>query len=112
MLFQLREPPFDGRDRNFRHGVLIAPDGRTRTIDPAGIGLEVQETEQVAGRRLPLTWRIDLPEIGRQLELRALHPGQWMDVDFPYWEGAVTVSGEGPENRGVGYMELTGYPSD
>jgi len=31
-------------------------------------------------------------------------------VDFPYWEGTVTVSGSGPGNRGKGYMELTGYP--
>jgi predicted secreted hydrolase len=112
MLFQLREPPADGEDRNFRHGVLIAPGGRTRTLDPSGIALEVREIERVAGRSLPLAWRIELPAIDRQIEVRALHPEQWMDVDFPYWEGAVTVSGDGPENRGVGYMELTGYPPD
>ena len=33
-----------------------------------------------------------------------------MDVDFPYWEGAVTAVGDDPGERGVGYMELTGYP--
>ena len=112
MLFQLREPPVDGEDRNFRHGVLIAPDGRTRKLDRAEIGLEVLETAPVAGRSLPLAWQIKLPEIDRRIEVRALHPEQWMDVDFPYWEGAVTASGEGPENRGVGYMELTGYSPD
>jgi predicted secreted hydrolase len=32
-----------------------------------------------------------------------------MDVDFPYWEGAVNISGNGPDNSGRGYMELTGY---
>jgi predicted secreted hydrolase len=32
-----------------------------------------------------------------------------MDVDFPYWEGVVTVNGDGKGSRGVGYLELTGY---
>jgi predicted secreted hydrolase len=72
----------------------------------------VRETKRIAGRSLPLAWRIDLPAIGRRFDIRALHEDQWMAVDFPYWEGAVTVSGDGPENSGVGYMELTGYPPD
>ena len=42
--------------------------------------------------------------------VKALLAEQWMDVDFPYWEGAVTVSGDGPANSGVGYLEMTGYP--
>jgi predicted secreted hydrolase len=62
------------------------------------------------GRNLPMQWQVNLPQIGRKIRIEALHPDQWMDVDFPYWEGAVTVSGNGLENRGQGYMELTGYP--
>ena len=63
----------------------------------------------MARRLLPLHWRIGLPEIDRLLEVTAVRPDQWMDVDFPYWEGAVTVRGAGPANRGRGYLELTGY---
>ena len=106
MLFRLR--PLDGGE-DFRHGVLIAPDGGKQSLDPAQIHFDVLEETTVAGRRLPLRWRIDLPGIGRSLEVGALRPDQWMDVDFPYWEGAVTVAGSGPENSGRGYMELTGY---
>jgi predicted secreted hydrolase len=109
MLFQLRQR--DGPDGKgaYRHGVLIRPDGGTVALEPGRIKLRVLENVVVEGRELPLRWSFELPQVGRSFEIRALHPEQWMDVDFPYWEGAVTVSGEGPENRGRGYMELTGY---
>jgi len=109
MLFRLR-----GRtgSADFRHGVLIGGQGDRRTLEPSLIGLEVMKDTEVAGRRLPLHWRVSLPEIDRELKVEALHPRQWMDVDFPYWEGAARVSGEGPGSRGVGYMELTGYRPD
>ena len=79
-------------------------------IGPGELELEPSRHEKVAGRRLPMGWRIRLPTLDRELTVEALHPDQWMEVDFPYWEGAVTVSGDSPGERGVGYMELTGYP--
>jgi len=112
MLFQLRQTPGMNRNDNFLHGSLIRPDGSKEPLDADQIILKVVKESVVMGRKLPLNWQIDLPQINRQLTIEALHPDQWMDVDFPYWEGAVTVSGNGPENRGRGYMELTGYPPD
>ncbi len=109
MLFQLRESGDGGSDRNFRHVVLIEPDGSRRQLRTDQLVLEVVEEQVVAGRLLPLHWRLELGELGRELDIRALHPDQWMDVDFPYWEGVVTVDGTDPGSRGVGYMELTGY---
>lgn len=108
MLFQLRQKAGAGGEA-FLHGVLIRPDGTTRQLDPAQMRLEALDYFAVEDRRLPLHWRVHLPEIQRELEIRALHPQQWMSVDFPYWEGVVLVSGKGPENSGKGYMELTGY---
>ena len=110
LLFQLRQSDAKDGDGSFRYGALMRPDGGTDLLNPPDIRLTVLGDAVVAGRRLPLSWRIELPQIGRALEIEALHPQQWMDVDFPYWEGVVTASGAGPENRGVGYMELTGYP--
>ena len=107
MLFQLRTR---GEGANFRHGALIAPDGRKQPLDAARMQFEVLRETTVADRSLPLHWRMDLPEIGRSFEIAPVHPNQWMDVDFPYWEGAITVQGDGPQNSGRGYMELTGYP--
>ena len=76
------------------------------------VELEVLEQGEVAGRRIPLHWRLALPQIRRELSVEALLAEQWMEVDFPYWEGAVRVSGDGPANNGVGYLEMTGYPPE
>ncbi len=107
MLFQLRTR---GESTDFRHGVLIYPDGRKQPLNAAQLQFEVLQETTVAGRLLPLRWQMELPEIGRSLEIVPVRPDQWMDVDFPYWEGAITARGEGPQNSGRGYMELTGYP--
>ena len=106
MLFRLR-----GRDgaEDYHHGVLISPDGSAHALEPSRIELLPLTETVVAGRALPLHWRVDLPEIGRSLEVEALHPEQWLDVDFPYWEGVVLVRGDGAGNSGRGYLELTGY---
>ena len=110
MLFQLRQGPGENQDQNFLHGTLMAPDGGTTALESSQIQLKVVQETDIAGRDLPLHWRIDLPQINRQFDIRPLHPEQWLEVDFPYWEGAITVTGNGPENSGQGYMELTGYP--
>ena len=43
-------------------------------------------------------------------EVEALHPRQWTDVDFAYWEGYVTAGGATPGESGRGYLEMVGYP--
>lgn len=112
MLFQVRGQPGQKGVANYLQGNLMSPDGSTISLDPGRIQLVPVQTTRVAGRDLPLHWRVLLPQVDRQFEIRATIPNQWMAVDFPYWEGAVTVSGSGPGNRGKGYMELTGYPLD
>jgi len=109
MLFQVRGPDGPGND-NFLQGKLMAADGSSTELDPGRMKLLPLQKTRVAGRNLPLHWRISLPQIDREFEVQALVEDQWMDVDFPYWEGAVIVSGSGPGNSGEGYMELTGYP--
>ncbi|MEJ8566093.1 lipocalin-like domain-containing protein [Elongatibacter sediminis] len=109
MLFRVRpRDPTSGSPHV--HGVLIQADGSTRPLEPDLIEFRVLTRTPVAGHELPLHWRIRIPEIERVFEVRALYPDQWMDVDFAYWEGVVTVSGSGPQNSGTGYLELTGYP--
>ena len=110
MLFQLR-----GKQKslaNYQHGVLIHPNGDSTVIDPDQITLQALKNHPVYGRQLPLEWRILLPGLGRNIHLRPLHSNQWMDLDFPYWEGVVIATGEGAHNSGRGFMELTGYPKD
>ena len=109
MLFQVRQRPGQADFENFLQGNLMAPDGSTTPLDPARIQLVPMQKSRMAGRSLPLHWRVSLPQIDRQFEIQPVVLDQWMDVDYPYWEGAVIVSGNGPGNRGEGYMELTGY---
>lgn len=65
----------------------------------------------VTGLRYPLDWRVTVPSLGLDLELRARVDAQEWTGDLRYWEGQVAVKGqaEGQHVRGLGYLELTGY---
>lgn len=109
MLFQLRERADSKSGDRFLYGALISPDGTQTRLDTTQILLEASHVTRVQNRDLPLQWTIDLPHVNRHMTVTALHPDQWMNVDFPYWEGVISVTGQGPGNSGMGYMELTGY---
>jgi predicted secreted hydrolase len=107
MLYRLRSRS----DKPFQHGVLLKPGGGKQLFHGDDLLFEIINRETVGGRELPLEWRVSIPQADRSMTIRALHPEQWMDVDFAYWEGVVTVSGDQPGNRGRGYLEMTGYPA-
>ena len=109
MLFRLRGTADDGGSGNYQYGTLIQADGSQQSLDPGNIVMEPLDFKSVAGRQLPLRWRISLPDIDRDFEVTALHPDQWMDLDYPYWEGVILVEGPTPGNEGRGYLEMTGY---
>ena len=102
MGFQLRNR--DGG--RYTRGTWIAPDGTPDPLDPAALRLTPLDTARVAGREVPVRWRVELPARGLDVTLAALNPQAWMDMRVPYWEGPVTVSGS---HSGHGYLEMTGY---
>lgn len=108
MLFRLRETGVESA--NYHHGVLISPTGTKRDLDPSMIHFEIVERSALQGRRIPTSWRLTLGGIDREILVTALRPNQWMNVDFPYWEGPVTASGKSPGESGQGYLEMVGYP--
>ena len=57
-------------------------------------------------RELPTAWRIAVASHDLAVTVAPLNPQSWMDGRFKYWEGPIGVSGS---QRGVGYLELTGY---
>ena len=63
-------------------------------------------TAQVAGRAVPVEWRLQLPDRDLDIAIDAINPDSWMDTLVPYWEGPVTAAGSHP---GHGYLEMTGY---
>ena len=99
MAFQLRGgSPFD-------YASWIAPDG-TVTPHYGDLVLEPLATARVAGRDVPVRWRLALPPRGVDLELAAVNPDSWQGTLFPYWEGPVTGGGT---HDARGYLEMTGY---
>lgn len=102
MGFQLRQS--DGT--TYTSGNWIGADGRAEPFGDGVLRMTPLERVEVAGRKLPVGWRVELPGRGLDVTLSALNPQAWMATLFPYWEGPVRVSGSHP---GQGYLEMTGY---
>ena len=108
MAFQLRSTEEADRE-SYGHAVLLSTDGRRRTAGPRDVVFEPLRSATVAGRKVPVAWSLRWPDAGVDLEVEAGLDAQWMDVDFPYWEGRVEVREPGGRGVGVGYLEMTGY---
>ncbi len=102
MLFQLRRK--DGG--TFRSGTLIDASGETRNLAPDDIRFEPLRSADVAGRRIPVAWRIAVGLIGLDVRTEPLFDQAWMGTSVAYWEGPLAFAGS---DTGVGYLEMTGY---
>ncbi len=90
----------------FTAATHIAPDGTTEAFPDGAFSVEPLATAEVAGRDIPVRWRIALPARGIDGTVEALNPDAWNGLAFPYWEGPVRLSGS---HDGIGYLEMTGY---
>jgi predicted secreted hydrolase len=102
MLYRLRQT--DGG--NYGFGNWISRDGKTEQINSADITMTPMGATEVAGRKIPTAWRIELPGRGLAIESIPLNAKSWMGTSFPYWEGPISFAGS---HAGVGYLEMTGY---
>lgn len=114
MYYRLRSA--DPTDTRFDHGIVVAPDGRSETLDGDDVRLEVVDywTSPHSGARYPSTWRLFVPEEELALLLVPTVRDQELDLTVRYWEGAVEVRRvDDPEALlGHGYIELTGYDAE
>lgn len=123
MLYRLRRG--DGSIDPFSGGTWIASGGEPQPFawgegtDAAPELLPIAHWRSPAtGARYPVAWRVRLPARQLELEVRPLAEAQELmptpGIPFPYWEGAVRVSGThaGRPLTGEGYLELTGYGGD
>lgn len=92
--------------RNFVSGTWISADGTATPLTPNALKLTPQATAQVAGRKVPVLWRVELPAEQLDVTVKAVNDAAWVAGRFPYWEGPVRVTGSKP---GQGYLEMTGY---
>lgn len=103
MLFRLREQ--DNPD-SFFAGTHIRRDGSTRSLARGEIRMQPLDSTEVAGRQVPVVWRLQVPTMDLDVETRPLNPQSWMNTSIPYWEGPIEFSGS---HSGRGYLEMTGY---
>ncbi|WP_298934991.1 lipocalin-like domain-containing protein [uncultured Ruegeria sp.] len=101
MAFRLR-----GDRGDFTSATWISADGSSMALSDGSTSFTPLETAHVAGRDVPVAWRVTLPDRGVDVEVSALVPDAWMATRFEYWEGPVTVTGT---HEGRGYLEMTGY---
>lgn len=90
----------------FTSGTWIDADGTPHPLTPGALQAEPLQRATVAGREVPVVWRLVLAERDLDVTLQALNPEAWMATSVPYWEGPVEVTGS---HAGRGYLEMTGY---
>jgi predicted secreted hydrolase len=111
MVFQIRKA--DGSIVPFSAGTWIAPDGTTIELVKDDFQIEVLDTwkSPESGADYPARWRLKVPKVALEFEIKPYLADQELNVSYDYWEGAVSVKGsrEGQVVQGSGYVELTGY---
>ena len=91
---------------DYTSATWITADGTTTALPDGAFVASPLSRHSVAGRTLPVEWRVRLREKGVDVVVKALNPDAWMATSAPYWEGPVTILGS---HGGVGYLEMTGY---
>ena len=101
MGFRLRDA-----SAGFTAATWIGADGKPEPQTSGSLKVTPLETATVAGRTLPMRWRVELAAHGVDVTTTALNPNAWMTTQIPYWEGPVSFTGS---QTGEGYVEMTGY---
>jgi predicted secreted hydrolase len=101
MAFRLRDS-----GEGFTSATWIGPDKETESLAAGTVRFTPLAMTRVAGRDVPVRWRVELPDKGVDLETSPLNDQAWMATRFAYWEGPISFSGS---HNGHGYLEMTGY---
>lgn len=92
--------------KDFTAATWIAADGSATALPDGAFVAVPLSRHAVAGREVPVEWRVRLAERGVDVTVQALNPEAWMATSVPYWEGPVRIFGS---HAGLGYLEMTGY---
>ncbi|HIB69002.1 MAG TPA: carotenoid 1,2-hydratase, partial [Phycisphaerales bacterium] len=110
MLYLLRYD--DGRLEPASSGSYINAEGSKTDLVLDDFSVEpLSEHRSPRGVVYPSRWKIKVPSLALELEVKPRMADQEMTSGVLYWEGAVTVQGKRGESEldGVGFVELTGY---
>jgi predicted secreted hydrolase len=105
----------DGKGKDYLVDILDT-NGSAAHYDRAGFtpGNTIWKSKTTKAE-YPLSWTITIPQKNISLSTSAFLPDQEMIFgSINYWEGGISVVGTmgGKKVRGVGFMELAGYPSN
>ncbi len=111
MLYRLRRR--DGSADPFSYGLLVGAAGDTLVLASEDFIIEAKKTWQTTDKKVtyPSQWRLRVPSVALDVEVRPWVADQEWRQTFRYWEGAVSARGRagGHPVSGSGYVELTGY---
>lgn len=91
---------------NYTSATWIEADGKATPMPNGSFSAVSLAESEVADRRVPTRWRLELPEKNLSVIVSALNIDSWMKTSIPYWEGPINIEGS---HAGRGYLEMTGY---
>ena len=114
MVYVMRR--IDGARDSRSSGTLVSQNGVSHLrVDDYRLTPGRRWTSPASGAVYPVTWRIESPPHGLDLEVTAAVDAQELETGqstgVTYWEGAIDVRGtrDGAPVAGSGYLEMTGY---
>jgi predicted secreted hydrolase len=116
MLFRIRRK--DGSIDPYSSGTYIDTAGKTTHLERKDFDLEPTGemwTSTVSKAAYPIHWRVSVPPLHLQLDVRTPLKQQEISGNIryapSYWEGAIRLRGERSSApiAGAGYLEMTGY---
>lgn len=116
MLYRIRRK--DGTVDPFSFGTYVDAHGKSTPLHASDFLMSAQgETwkSPVTSAIYPIQWRISIPKLGIDLEIRTDLKSQELSgrskIAPSYWEGAIRLVGHKNSKKldGVGYLEMTGY---
>jgi len=110
MFYALRDR--DGSHDPYSAGTWVDAAGRPRALSWSDVRIDVGGYwRNGRGERYPARWRLNVPAVALDVDVRPVLADQELGTAPRYWEGAVDVTGTlaGHRTGGRGYVELVGY---
>jgi len=110
MFYSLRN--VDGRRDAHSAGTWVDSKGIGHSLSSADVSIDVGgHWTNPRGDPYPSRWRLRIPSLALDLDVKPVLANQELATNPRYWEGAVDVSGSrsGKPLAGRGYVELVGY---
>jgi predicted secreted hydrolase len=111
MFYQLRRK--DGLPDSNSSGSFVLADNSTIPLKVQDVTIKTLDSWKSPHSKItyPSGWRLTIPGQNLEIDVIPLINDQELNVNYRYWEGAVSVNGtkKGKPISGQGYVELMGY---